>query len=425
MFFKAAARKAKLIKVIFVSFSFVKGGAAIAAQKFKLLLQQKPSEFIVTPISQSKAGFYHFLKRLLSFGLVKLQRDGNPIKHSLNLFSYPPVPRSFQHEPQAVHHLHWINNDTLSIFDFGKIPAGSVITLHDEWLYCGVEHYYNVSDPQLDFVNGYSFFKKGLYLFNWSYVVWQVKKKKLLPRKDLIYTVPSKWMLQRARSSYLLQHADVRYLPNPIDTQGFTCADSDAIASFRHTYCIGNNEILIAYGAIGGKKNPYKGGAILDAAVAELQSNIPPQHLASIVFIDFGGAVAESDFYGFRSISIGHIKDPAKLALLYSAADLVVVPSIVESFGQVAAEALSCGTPVVCFDCSGLKDIVISGKTGLLAEPFDVISLAQQLLAMTQLSAKERQAMGENGRAHVLANFSFEAVAKQYVEILQDAVQLK
>jgi glycosyltransferase involved in cell wall biosynthesis len=232
-------------------------------------------------------------------------------------------------------------------------------------------------------------------------------------------------MLQRARSSYLLQHADVRYLPNPIDTQLFTRADSSAINRFRNSNFIDNNSILLVYGAIGGNKNVLKGGAILDAAVAELKNTLSPQHMAGIVFVDFGGVVADGDFHGFRSISLGHIKDPDKLATLYSAADCIVVPSMVESFGQVAAEALSCGTPVVSFDCSGLKDIVIDGKTGLLAQAFNVKSLAKQLLAMIQLSAKERRTMGNSGRAHVMANFSFDVVAKQYVNILHDAVQLK
>lgn len=414
-----------MIKVILVSFSFVKGGAAIAAQKFKLMLQQSSTEFSVETISQCDAGFFHFIKRLISYGLVKLQVDGNSIKHSLNFFSYPPVIRSFRYEPLAVHHLHWINNDTLSIFDFGKIPAGSVITLHDEWLYCGAEHCYKLSDPQLDFVTGYSFFKKGVYLFNWNYLVWRIKKNKLSRRKDLIYTVPSKWMLHRAKSSYLLQQADIRYLPNPIDTRLFKRANSEEIVKFRDSYSIDSKAILIAYGAIGGNINPLKGGSLLEASVAELKTIIPPQLAARIVFVDFGGAIAESNFYGFRSISLGHIKEPGKLAILYSAADIVVVPSMVESFGQVAAEALSCATPVVCFDCSGLKDIVITGRTGLLAKAFDVISLTQQLLIMIQLSTDERHALGKAGREHVLANFSYDVVAEKYIQILHDAVQLK
>lgn len=50
----------------------------------------------------------------------------------------------------------------LSIFDFDKIPSGSIITLHDEWLYCGAEHCYRISDDANDFIHGYNFFKKGV-----------------------------------------------------------------------------------------------------------------------------------------------------------------------------------------------------------------------------------------------------------------------
>lgn len=414
-----------MINIVTISFSYKKGGAAIAARKFNNLLLNKPTSFEVGFISQDCVGKFQFLKRLISHALVKLQIYDNPIKHSLNLFSYPSVIKSFKTQLQSIHHLHWINNDTLSVFDFDKIPAGSVITLHDEWLYCGSEHYYKVLDNSNDFKHGYRLFKKNVLGIHWNYLIWTVKYKKLAHRHDLIFTVPSQWMYERAKSSAILRNADVRLLHNPIDSDVFKAAtELDA-----NDLCSGLNidpkKFIFVYGAIGGKKNKLKGVSYLKKAFAMLAMSVDSELASNIVLVDFGDSISEGYLHGFRSISVGHIKQPDHLAKLYSIADCVIVPSMVESFGQVAAEALACETPVVCFDTSGLRDIVLQGETGLVALAFDVKSLMNCLLSMINLPEDERLKLGQRGRRYVIDKFSYPIISKQYLKILEDAVALK
>jgi glycogen synthase len=69
------------------------------------------------------------------------------------------------------------------------------------------------------------------------------------------------------------------------------------------------------------------------------------------------------------------------LGLLYGAADVMVVPSLQESFGQTGSEAQACGRPVVAFDCTGLRGVVQHLATGYLVEPFNVEGLAAWLMA--------------------------------------------
>lgn len=414
-----------MFKIITLSFSLKKGGASIAAAKFIKLLFDIATKFEVDSISQDSAGKSQFFKRLISYGLGKLQFTGNPVKHSLNLFSYAPVIESFKTKSQSIHHLHWINNDTLSVFDFDKIPAGSVITLHDEWLYCGAEHCYKVLDTSNDFEHGYRLFKKGVFGIHWNYLIWKVKYKKLANRNDLIYTVPSRWMLERAKSSAILGRSDIRLLPNPIDTEVFKPSDDKAVAQLRRELNVDDNCVVFVFGAIGGKKNKLKGSEYLGRALESLRHVVGDELISSIVLIDFGGSKSEGLLHGFRQISLGHIKDPEFLARLYSIADCVVVPSMVESFGQVAAEALACETPVVCFDTSGLRDIVLHGETGLVAQAFEVESLTEQLSTMVQMKKFERLKMGQAGRLYVLEKFSYPVVSKQFLKIFEDAVNLK
>jgi glycosyltransferase involved in cell wall biosynthesis len=415
----------KYFNIFLISFSFLRGGAAIASKKVGLLAQNELG-LEVDVLSQDNAGRFQFFKRLISYALSKLQYDSNPIKHSLNFFSYSPIIKEFKNNREQLFHLHWINNDTVGIFDFNKIPAGSLITLHDEWLYCGAEHCYKVDDSSLDFINGYPFFKKGVWGIHWNYLIWKVKFHKLEHRIDLIYTVPSSWMLSRASQSLILRNADVRLLPNPIDVVKFVPSTKVVINEFRSSLGILPDDIVLVFGAIGGKASYLKGAHLLDEALKKLSTQINTDLVKKIKLIDFGGKTKKNDFLqGFQNISLGHVSDQGQLARLYSSADCVVVPSLVESFGQVAAEALACETPVVCFNCSGLTDIVIDGESGLLAKPYSVSDLAEKIKNIVLLDNESRSELGKNGRRQVIEKFSYPVISKQYNRIINDAIKLK
>ena len=109
-----------MFKAVTICFSLNIGGAGIAANRFKKLLENNATNIEVDSITQDAGGKFQLLKRLISFFLSKFQFDGNPIKHSLNLFSFNPVLNSFKKTKDIVYHLHWLNNDTLSI-EYNKV----------------------------------------------------------------------------------------------------------------------------------------------------------------------------------------------------------------------------------------------------------------------------------------------------------------
>ncbi len=412
------------MNISLIAYSFVEGGAAIAASKYRTLLEKGGNN--VSTFSQVEAGRFQFSKRLLSFILTKLQVDGNPIKHSLNLFSYAPIYQYLKKTKEDIHHFHWINNDTFSIFDFDKIPSGSIITLHDEWLYCGSEHCYIVADANLDFINGYHFFKKGVWGIHWNYIIWKIKYQKLRQRSDLIYTVPSQWMLSRAKKSLILKVADIRLLPNPIDTSLFKPILSSETIRFRQKHGIESEDIVFCFGAAGGNVTPLKGAQVLEEAIAILSLKLNKNILKRIKFINFGGAKIDmSELFGFPLISLGYIEKKEQLAELYSSIDCTIVPSLVESFGQVAAEALSCESPVICFQCSGLVDIVKDGETGLTVKPYSSHDLAEKMQQFIFMSEESRNQLGVNGREHVVNQFSYSVIREQYLKIISDAADIK
>ncbi|MCX7679330.1 MAG: glycosyltransferase, partial [Spirochaetes bacterium] len=66
--------------------------------------------------------------------------------------------------------------------------------------------------------------------------------------------------------------------------------------------------------------------------------------------------------------------DHAKLPEVYSAADMLILPSRFDTFGCVVLEALSCGLPVAAYNTKGPKDIIVDGVNGYLAKNVDDIS---------------------------------------------------
>ena len=72
--------------------------------------------------------------------------------------------------------------------------------------------------------------------------------------------------------------------------------------------------------------------------------------------------------YQIKFIDDVNSGDVNKLKIIYSCADLLLVPSINEAQGQVSVESLSCGVPVVSFDKTGSSDIIQHKKNGYLCD---------------------------------------------------------
>ena len=79
------------------------------------------------------------------------------------------------------------------------------------------------------------------------------------------------------------------------------------------------------------------------------------------------------------TVSMGYVDDPWRAALIYSAADIFVGPSLHEAFGQVFIEAAACGTPAVAYSAGGVVDAIEDGVTGLLAKTVHPSALASEI----------------------------------------------
>jgi D-inositol-3-phosphate glycosyltransferase len=112
-----------------------------------------------------------------------------------------------------------------------------------------------------------------------------------------------------------------------------------------------------------------------------------------------------------------------RLATIYQAADLVLMPSWSESFGLVALEAQACGTPVVAAGVGGLLHAVGDGTTGVLLtnhQPEAWAATAAQLLSSPRRLAAMGAAADRFAGAH-----GWDVAAARLIEIYGDLVRVR
>lgn len=112
-----------------------------------------------------------------------------------------------------------------------------------------------------------------------------------------------------------------------------------------------------------------------------------------------------------------------ELADWYRAADITVVPSYSESFGLVAVESQSCGTPVVAAAVGGLRTAVRDGESGVLVEGHDPADYAAVLRGLaTQPRLRHRLARGAVRHAQ---GFGWEATVDRLLQVYTEAVRTR
>ena len=123
-------------------------------------------------------------------------------------------------------------------------------------------------------------------------------------------------------------------------------------------------------------------------------------------------------------ISTGFVRDPHKQSLIYSAADLFVMPSLEDNLPQIGIEAMACGTPVVAFASGGVPEYVHHGETGLLARTGNTAELTAQIDWLVAHQT-ERRLMGKNGRKFVIEHFDHHKQAAKYVRVYRELLSDK
>lgn len=105
-----------------------------------------------------------------------------------------------------------------------------------------------------------------------------------------------------------------------------------------------------------------------------------------------------------------------------SVADLLLLPSQMESFGLAALEAMACEVPVIASRVGGLPEVVKHGVTGYLIEPGNLEAMAEAAIRLLRDEELHRE-MAEQARAWAVHRFSSDQVVPLYEAFYRDVLE--
>lgn len=409
------------MKVLHLNTFDIRGGAARAAYRIHQSL--KATGVCSSMLVANKYGDdddvdvypVHWQERKMKWSkrMLSWQGSENPTYHSCNLFP-SGICRVINHSDNDIIHLHWLGNEFINIAEIAKINKPIVWTLHDMWAFSGAEHYEDVGNPGR-FREGYKKSNRPAGhagIFDCDAWVWR-RKKKHWSKTKFNFVTPSRWLGNCLEDSALLGDHAGTVIPYPINTAIFRPHDK---MSAREYFTLPEDKKMILFGADSGTNNPLKGYDYLKRAIGRLSTRTIAESCQIVIF----GGKKKSNIDELHSIpvtDVGHLTDDGLLAMLYSAADVFVLPSIIDNLPQTMIEALSCGTPGVGFKIGGVPDMIVHNENGYLAEPFEAKDLANGIEWV--LSYSEEKCLGIKARLNVERENSNELIGGKYIKLYE------
>ncbi|MGL1935252.1 MAG: glycosyltransferase family 4 protein [Fibrobacterales bacterium] len=411
------------MKIVMVNTSDTDGGAARAAYRLhNALLKSNVDSSMLVQFKNSDdytvIGPLNMVGKIIN--LIRSRIDILPTKkykqRDLILFSplwlpYSGIVDKINKINPDIVHLHWVCGGMIKLEDIAKIKSPIVWSFHDDWGFTGGCHIKWECDKYKHKCGACP--RLGSQIENdLSRKVYLRKKKVLSQVKNMTVVGVSKWLTSCVSESSLFKNVDAVTLPNPIDINTYKPFDKN---TSRDLWELPQNKKLIMFGAMDVTSDVNKGFKELREALVKVSHN-------DVEVVIFGGSKPkEPQELGFKTNYVGVLRDDISLVTLYSAADVVIVPSIQESFGQTASESMACGTPVVAFASTGLLDIIDHKINGYLATPFDTDDLAKGIDWV--LSTENYQELSKNAREKIKREFDSNIVAKKYLELYKKVVK--
>jgi len=402
------------MKIVHINFSDSIGGAAIAVKRtHELLLREGiDSHLLVIENKENLSNTYSVdntlfttfkikIKKVLSRQLKYIFKTDNKNTHSLNIIPSNLVKKINELKPDFVN-LHWIGNETISISDISKIKSKIIWTLHDMWPFCGAEHY---SDNQR-YITGYTKLNKpdNDSRIDINKIIFNKKKKYYKNISKIICS--SDWIYNCAKESFLFKNKEIKQIPLLIDSKFWKPLDKN----FSKTCLdINKNQKVILFGAENFVNNKRKGFAFLREVFAKFEF---PNEYKILLF----GVSKKHNFEHINKniINLGLIRDEHTLRLAYSASEVVVIPSLIEAFGQVAYEAIHCGTPCVVSEGTGLTSVIENKINGYIAKKNNI----DDYIVGINWCLNNKDSLQEEINARALKKFNYKNIIKDYIAFI-------
>jgi glycosyltransferase involved in cell wall biosynthesis len=298
-------------------------------------------------------------------------------------------------------HLHWVAGLLPWESFFNEVTKPLVWTLHDMQPFKGIFHYTVDRDRT----------GADAQRLNEQVRLRKVQLLRSLRPEHLTVVTPSRWLNRLSVQSEVLGRFRHQVIPYGLDTQIFRAWPAEVARGILGLPASGRLLLVVAE-----RLDDYRKG--LDLAVDALA--------CSAVLPRWGIAAAGAGcmrFAGRDVFPVGSLNDPRLMALLYSAVDLVLVPSREDNLPNVILESLCCGTPVVVTPSGGCPEAVFEPRDGLVCKSLTADSLACALQAAGEIKF-DRAAISAAAHARYDQSVTAAAYRSLYNSLLVGSARL-
>jgi glycosyltransferase involved in cell wall biosynthesis len=330
------------------------------------------------------------------------------LANDLDLFPLEHILKMPEFKNADIIHCHNLHTNYFSLKTLKKISdlKPVVWTFHDMWPVTA--HCAHSFDGKLK-ENGF-FTCPSLDIYPpiaWHNEKYLEKRKGTIYQKSKFHIVtPSKWLANKVQQS-VLGNKPLSVIYNGINTSIFKPYNKQEC---RQILGLPPDKHIIIIIAKRGQSNPWKGGNYAQEAIKAFMGD------SGVFFVDLGGDINKKN-NGVKMVS--YVSDQATMAKYYSAADMLLYPSIADNCPLVVLEAMACGLPVISFDTGGIPELVEHKINGYIAKYKNTGDLKIGVEYLLNLSPQEVEKMKQYSIKKIATGFTIEKMTDQYLELYQ------
>ena len=337
-------------------------------------------------------------------------------ENTMSSLMYPSVGFEFLNclKSYDIINLHWLSYfiSVEAIMKIDSMLKPIIWTLHDQNPLVATCHYTHGCEKYMDFCCDCPQLINNQY--NWVKSAMDIKMNHL--PKNIVLVSPSQWLAECAKNSTLFKNNRIEVIQNSIETDIYEKINKK---SAKVKIGFNENTKIIVFGAWDLREKRKGTKYLIEASKYLSQKTIIQKLIKSnqLMVLSFGEGSATLDALELPHKSLGCIQNDEELAIVYSAADVTVLPSLEDNLPNNMLESLSCGTPVVAFSVGGIKETIIDGYNGYLCEVGDSVTMADNIT-----KAIVDEDISANCRKYAINHFRGEIQAKRYLDLYTDVL---
>lgn len=238
--------------------------------------------------------------------------------------------------------------------------------------------------------------------FDRSHVGYECKKRCYSGLNSCVFVGPE-YVIENAHTSPVMHDLKMEIVDEAVDVDFYTPRDTVFLRSK-----LGITEDKIIIGCVAPYPNSRKGVQYLIEAARQLEDD------DRYIFVQVGYKLENKDTLPNNYIAIPPIYNQEELAYYYSLPDVFAFPSVGDTMPNTCLEALAAGTPLICFDISGMP-YMLDSTVGTLVKAKDPVALAKAI----KLVKKKSKEVEESCRRYAISRYDNKQYSNKILNILK------